>query len=150
MPAADSGWRIDNHPDAKVKGRVVLALARPTLLDYRVRMTSFARSLVVLLIAIFLAGTLTISAAVPSANAAATMAAMPMTATTHDCKTCDPRTDMTASCDLTCALSMAAVLAGPVTPVSALSDCRFELANATASGRVPPPAFTPPRTILLI
>ena len=113
-------------------------------------MTSFARSLVVLLIAIFLAGTLTISAAVPSASAATAMAAMPMMAGTPDCKTCDAHTDMVASCDLTCALSMAAVLVGPVTPVSALSDCRFELANATASGRVPPPAFTPPRTIILI
>jgi hypothetical protein len=113
-------------------------------------MTSFARTLVILLIAIFLAGTLTVSAAVPGSNAAASMAAMPMASGTPDCKTCDPRTDMAASCDLTCALSMAAVLVGPVTPISALSDCRFELANATASGRVPPPAFTPPRTILLI
>jgi hypothetical protein len=109
-------------------------------------MTSFARTLVILLIAIFLAGTLTVSAAVPGSNAAASMAAMPMASGTPDCKTCDPRTDMAASCDL----SMAAVLVGPVTPISALSDCRFELANATASGRVPPPAFTPPRTILLI
>lgn len=113
-------------------------------------MTSFARSLVILLIAIFLAGTLTISTAVPSANAAATMAAMPMTSGTPDCKSCASHADMAANCDLTCALSMAAVLVGPVTPVSALSDCRFELANATASGRAPPPAFTPPRTIILI
>ena len=113
-------------------------------------MTSLARSLVILLVAIFLAGTLRVSAEVPSANAAATMAAMPMASGTSDCKTCDPHTDMAASCDLTCALSMAAVLVGPVTPVSALSDCRFELANATASGLVPPPAFTPPRTTILI
>ena len=113
-------------------------------------MTSFARSLVILLIAIFLAGTLTVSAAVPSANAAATMAAMPMATGGQVCKTCDPHTDMAANCDLTCALSMAAVLVGPMTPVSALSNCRCELANATASGQIPPPAFTPPRTIILI
>ena len=113
-------------------------------------MTRFTRSLVVLLIAIFLAGTLTVSTAVPSANAATAMAAMPMTSGTPDCKTCASHADMAASCDLTCALSMAAVLLGPVTPVSALTECRFDLANATASGRSPPPAFTPPRTILLI
>ena len=113
-------------------------------------MNNFMRSFVILLIAIFLAGTLTVSAAVPSANASAGMAAMPMALGTPDCKTCDTHADMEASCDLTCALSMAAVLVDPVTPVSALSDCRFEPADATASGRAPPPAFTPPRTILLI
>ena len=113
-------------------------------------MSSYARSLVILLIAIFLAGTLTVSAVVPSADAAVSMAAMPMASGTPDCKTCDLHTDMAASCDLTCGLSMGSVLAGPLTPVSTPRDCRFDLADATASGRSPPPAYTPPRTTILI
>ena len=113
-------------------------------------MTGLARNLVVLLIAIFVAGTLALSAAPLKADASVPMASMAMASAEQDCTKCDPKVDMMASCDLTCALSTVGVLAGHVALSSALVSCRFELADATAEGRAPSPAFTPPRTIILI
>lgn len=113
-------------------------------------MTGFARSLWVLLIAIFVAGTLAVSAAPLKAQAAVPMASMAMTAGGQDCTKCDPKMDMLASCDLTCALSTVGVLAGHIALSQALVACRFELADAVAEGRAPSPAFTPPRTTILI
>lgn len=113
-------------------------------------MSGFARSLWVLLIAIFVAGTLAVSAAPLKAEPAVPMASMAMASGGQDCTKCDPKMDMMASCDLTCAMSTVGVLAGHVALSSALVSCRFELADATAEGRAPSPAFTPPRTIILI
>ena len=113
-------------------------------------MTSFARSLVVLLIAVFLAGTLAIPGAVAKAEASVAMAAMPMGLAGQDCPKCPTQADMAAACDLSCALSVVAILVGPITPAIAMSSCRFEVTEPTATGRTPSPAFTPPRTISLI
>lgn len=113
-------------------------------------MTGFARNLVVLLISIFVAGTLAVSAAPLKAEAAVPMASMTMTSGEQDCTKCDPKMDMMASCDLTCAMSTVGVLAAHVALSQALVACRFELADAVAEGRAPSPAFTPPRTIILI
>ena len=112
-------------------------------------MTGLARSLVILLIAIFVAGTLAVSAATPNAHQPVMTAAMPMTTSESDCKTCDPHMDMTAGCDLVCALSVAPVLLGPVTYTASPSNCRFDLAEVSETGLAPPPAFIPPRTIIL-
>ena len=113
-------------------------------------MTVLARNLVVLLIAIFVAGTLAVSAAPLRAEPSAPMVSMAMTSGGQDCVKCDPKMDMMASCDLTCAMSTVGVLDGHVALSRALVTCRFELANALAEGRAPSPAFTPPRTIILI
>lgn len=113
-------------------------------------MTGFIRSFVFLLIAIFVAGTLALSAAPLKVEASVAMATMPMASGGQDCRTCGPHMDMAASCDLTCGLSMAGVLVGPVNYAAVLADCRFELADTTAKGWAPSPAFTPPRTIILI
>ena len=139
-----------NLPDEKVKCVAISSLARPIRLDYSVPMAGFIRSFVFLLIAIFVAGSLALSAAPLKAEASVTMAAMPMMSAGQDCSKCDPHMDMAASCDLTCGLSMAGVLVGPVTPAWVLADCRFEWTDATAIGRGPSPAFTPPRTTILI
>jgi len=79
-----------------------------------------------------------------------TMAAMPMASAGQDCKTCDPQMDMTASCMLSCALSPAGVLPGTVHRLVVFVDCRFDIADVTTGGLRPQPAFTPPRTIILI
>ena len=113
-------------------------------------MTRLVRSFVFLLAAIFVAGTLAVSAAPLKAVASAPMVSMAMTSGGQDCVKCDPKMDMMASCDLSCALSTVGVLAGHVAPASVLVTCRFELADATAKGWAPPPAFTPPRTTFLI
>ena len=113
-------------------------------------MTGLIRSFVFLLVTIFVAGTLSLSAAPAKAEASAMMSAMPMVAAGQDCKTCDPHMDMAASCNQTCGLPMAAVLVGPVNYAAVPADCRFELPDVTAEGRAPSPAFTPPRTIILI
>lgn len=113
-------------------------------------MIGLIRSFAFLLVAIFVAGTLALSAAPLKAEASVVTMTMPMATSGQDCKTCDPHMDMAASCDLTCGLSMAAVLVGPVNYLAVPADCRFELVDAIAEGRAPPPAFTPPRTTILI
>lgn len=97
-----------------------------------------------------MATTFALAAAPLKAEASVTMAAMPMMSAEQDCTKCDAQMDMAASCGLTCALSMVGVLVGPVDQAAVLADCHFELADATAKGQAPPPAFTPPRTILLV
>ena len=113
-------------------------------------MTILVRSLVVLLIAVFAAGTLALPGAVAKAEASVTMVAMPMGPVGQDCPKGSPQTAMTAGCDLSCAVSIAAILVGPATPAIALTSWRFDMADATASGQAPPPADTPPRTFRLI
>lgn len=113
-------------------------------------MTGLIRSFVFLLIAIFVAGTLALSAAPFKAEASVVMTTMPMVASGQDCKTCSPLMDMAASCDLTCGMSTAAVLAGPLDYTGVPANCRFELVDAIADGRAPSPACTPPRTTILI
>lgn len=113
-------------------------------------MAQLARSLQLLLIAVFVAATMAAANAPMKAEAAVTMGPMTMGSGVQDCPKCTPQMILAASCDLGCGLSMIAVLADTVDPTFALTICEFELANATASGRVPPPAFTPPRTIILI
>lgn len=137
-------------PDEKVKARAVSALARPTRLNYSDWMTRLARSFVFLLAAIFVAVTFAVSAAPFKAEASVPMVSMAMTSGAQDCVKCDPEMGMMASCDLTCALSTVGVLTGHVVPVLVLAECRFELADAKADGQAPPPAFIPPRTIVLI
>ncbi len=151
-PVIISGPLADmvQSPDEKVKVCAVSALARRSRLNYRDTMTGFARNLLVFLIAIFVAGTLAVSAAPLEAEASSPMVSMAMTSGAQDCVKCDPKMDMMASCDLTCALSTVGVLAGHVAPASVLVTCRFDLVDATADGRAPPPPFTPPRTIILI
>lgn len=112
-------------------------------------MQGLIRSFSVLLIAIFVAVTLAVAAAPLKAEASVPMSSMPMASDGQDCPKCDPKMDMMASCTLTCALSTAGVLAGHVALSPALATCHFELADTTAEGRVPSPAFTPPRTITL-
>jgi len=112
-------------------------------------MSGLIRSFWVLLVAIFVAGTIAVAAAPLKAEASLPMASMPMASAGQDCAKCDPKMDMIASCTLTCALSTAGVLEGHVALSSALVSCHFELADTTAEGRAPSPAFTPPRTIIL-
>lgn len=113
-------------------------------------MIGFIRSFVILLIAIFVAGSFALSAAPPQAEASIVMAPMAMASGGQDCAKCDLNMGLTASCDLMCALCMASVLIGPVNYAVGLADCHFEIANVTANGRAPSPAFTPPRTVILI
>ena len=136
--------------DEKVKRCGVSRLALPTWQRYYKGMTSFARSLLVLLIAVFMAGTFVLVAPVAKAETAVTLAAMPMGTALQDCPKCVSQSDMAAGCDLSCALSVVAILVGPVTPAGAVMPCRFDLANATVTGQVPSPAFMPPRTVSLI
>ncbi len=113
-------------------------------------MTGLARHLVILLIAIFLAGTVAVSVSPIRAETADSMSAMPMMPSgAGDCVKCDPGMDMTAGCDLTCALSTLGMPAEPVLPPSALVSCRYDPGEAMAEGRAPSPALTPPRTIIL-
>lgn len=97
-----------------------------------------------------MATTFALAAAPLKAEASVTMAAMTMASGGQDCPKCDAQMDMAANCGLTCALSMVGVLVGPVYHAAVLADCHFDLADATAKGQAPPPALTPPRTILLI
>ena len=113
-------------------------------------MTILARSLVVLLIAVFAAGALVLPGAIARAEAAVTMVAMPMGPAGQDCPKGSPQIAMAAGCDLICAVAVAAVPVGPATPAIALTSRRFDMADATASGQVPPPADTPPRTFRLM
>ena len=113
-------------------------------------MTILARSLVVLLIAVFAAGTLGLPGTVAKAEASVAMVAMPMMPVGQDCPKGGPQTAMAAGCDLACAVAVAAILVGPATPPIVLTTCRFAMADATASGQVPPPAFTPPRSFRLM
>ncbi len=129
---------------------MVSPLARTPQLNYAFTMFGFIRILLVLLTAIFVAGTLAVSAAPLKVGASSPMAAMAMTTGAQDCAKCDPKMGMMASCDLACGLSTVGVLAGHAAPAWVLVNCRFDVANATAKGRTPPPAFTPPRTIILI
>ena len=113
-------------------------------------MFRLVRSFAFLLAAIFVAGTFAVSAAPLIADTPAPMMAMAMTSGGQDCTKCDPKMDMMASCDLTCALSTVGALAGNVVPASVLVICHFDLTEASAKGRVTPPAFIPPRTMILI
>ena len=110
-------------------------------------MTSFVRSLGVLLIAVFMAGTLVIPAFVGKAEA---MTVMPMAPAGQDCAKCGSQADLAAGCGLICAFSVVAILGGPVMPAIAVTNCRLDIAEATATGQAPSPAFMPPRTTALI
>ena len=133
-----------------MKPCLVSALARSNQLNYRIRKTALIRSFVFLFIAIFVAGTFALSAAPLKAEASVAMATMAMTSSGQDCAKCDPNSDKTATCDLMCALSMPTILVGPVNQAVVLADCHFEIADVTAYGRAPSPAFTPPRAIILM
>ena len=146
----DGSRHEENWPDEKVKPCAVSALARSNQLNYRARMTALIRSFVFLFIAIFVAGTFALSAAPLKAEASAAMAIMAMASVGQDCAKCDPYMDKTATCDLMCALSLPTILLGPVDQAVVLADCHFEIADVTANGRAPSPAFTPPRAIILI
>ncbi|MEO8243483.1 MAG: hypothetical protein ABI832_14345 [bacterium] len=113
-------------------------------------MTGLIRSFVFLFLAIFVAGTFALSTAPLKAEASEAMATMAMAPDGKDCAKCDPNMDKTATCDLMCALSMPTILVGPADQAAVLADCHFETADVTAKGRAPSPAFTPPRTIILI
>ena len=113
-------------------------------------MIGVIRSFVFLTLAIFVAGTLALSAAPFKTEASVAMTAMPMAASALDCKTCDPHMNMAASCTLSCALAAAGGLVVPIHYVAAPTDCSLDFADVIASGLTPPPAFTPPRTIILI
>lgn len=112
-------------------------------------MTGLIRSLWVLLIAIFVAGTLAVSATPLRAEPTPPMAGMAMTRDGQDCSKCDPKMDMMASCTLTCALSTVGVLMDQATLWSGLTSCRFDLADIASEGLAPAPGFIPPRTILI-
>lgn len=114
------------------------------------------RSFAFLLLAILVAVSLAVAAAPIKMEASVrsetsvTMAAMPMAAGKQPCTGCGPRMDMDGVCALSCGPSLVGILAGPVDPAAALQGHRFDLAAATTKGRAPSPAFTPPRTIILV
>ncbi len=110
-------------------------------------MNSFVRSLGVLLIAVFMAGALVMPT---FGDPAAAMTVMPMAPAEQHCPKCGSPADLAAGCGLICAVSVVAILGGPVTPVIAVTAWHFDVADATATGLAPPPAFMPPRTIALI
>ena len=112
-------------------------------------MSSFARSLVALLIAVFMAGTLVMPGADSKAGASVAMAGMSMQAGGLDRPDCATKAKM-AVCDAVCAVPAVSALIGPVTRAGAATVCRFEVAQTTATGQAPAPAFTPPRTAFLI
>ncbi|MES2915916.1 MAG: hypothetical protein V4753_12420 [Pseudomonadota bacterium] len=114
-------------------------------------MTGVVRSLWVLFIATFVGGMLAVSAAPSKA-----MASDPMDMTTEmgsgdqDCKKCNPAMDMMAGCVLSCPSSSAVGLSDQAMPSSDLTISRFERADVIFVGRSPSPAFTPPRTTILV
>lgn len=125
-------------------------------------MTALIRSFVFLFIAIFVAGTFALSVAPLKAEASVAMAATAMASGGQDCAKCDPTMDKAAICDLMCALSMPAILVGPVDQAVVLADCHFETAEASQAQTIDPatilrgqqlyassfmPATAPPATV---
>jgi hypothetical protein len=108
------------------------------------------RSLWLLLIAIFVAGALAVSAASPRAMASEPMGmGSEMGSGGQDCKKCDAGMDMMAGCLQSCPSSSSVGLADQAMLSSDLTISRFDLADVTHGGRSPSPAFTPPRTTIL-
>ncbi len=112
-------------------------------------MSVLIRSLWVLLVTIFVAGTLAVSAAPLRAEPAPLMAGMAMAQDGQDCPKCDPKMDMMASCTLTCALSTEGVLLNHAALPSGIALCRFDMPDIAAKGRDTAPGFIPPRTVLI-
>ena len=112
-------------------------------------MTGLIRSLWLVLIAIFVAGTLAVSTAPLRAERAPAVAGMAMAQNGQDCPKCNPKMDMMASCTLTCALSTAGVLLDHAALLSGIALCRFDMPDIAAKGRDTAPGFIPPRTILI-
>lgn len=109
-------------------------------------MIGFIRSSWILLVAIFVAGMLDVSASSPKAMASDPME---MGSGGQDCEKCDSGMDMLAGCLQSCQVSSTVGLADQAMPSSDLTIGRFDLADVTFAGRSPPPAFTPPRTTIL-